>query len=101
MEEAYELLRKLIETVETDATKNMPVTVWLRPTEKTNLFPDLDDESLDGCLQFLDGISRSKGALNTFLRDDEQMKLFPHILKSFRDFSQMFNQIFNSLPSRT
>ena len=102
--EAYELLRKLIETVETDPTKAVPVTVWLRPTEKANSFPDLDDDSLNGCLQFLDGISRSKGALNTFLRDDEQMKLFPHIRKSFRDFlkcltkySTLFRQELNRL----
>lgn len=86
MAEAYDLFRKLIETVEGNPKEAVPVTLWLRPLGKATALEEMDEEVLDECLQVLDGLSRNKSAVNTILKEDGQMKLFPHIRLSLRQF---------------
>lgn len=100
LKEAFKLVREMVEILETDPSRAVPLTVWLKPMEwMTGAIPDLDDELLAQCQDFLDGIAKLKSMAQTLLSED-QLELFPHLIQSLHPFVEYLNKRSQSFRSQ-
>ena len=103
--EAYKLLSKLVRDVKLNEEKAVPIVVWLQPIckETCPAVVDLDPDVVDDCIDMLDGIIKIKSRVYTFLKEDEKLKVFPHLrqsLRQFIDFSSRYADLFRSELNR-
>lgn len=101
LSQACNLVREMLRSLESNPGLEVPLTVWLRPIDKSYHYQvrDIDNAVVDGCQQFLNSFSEVEIRAKTFLKKEHQLNSFPCLRNSLRffvDYLHQFSELFRS-----
>ena len=98
--EAIKLVREMMDIIESDPSRAVPVTVWLSPMDKsTDGIRDVDEGLLGSAENILNKLAKLKATSKTLLTQEDQLELFPHLADSLHSFSVFLDRQIQHLRS--